>query len=457
MASRKVSVREMLDASKFTPYQAWVCVLCFLAVVLDGFDLTIIGVTLPKIKESLNASSGALGIAVGAGLIGPLVGAIFLGMSADRWGRKRTLWISALIFGVFTLLTAFITSVEQLAVCRFLAGIGLGGAIPNALAFGCEYAPSRLRASLSTAMWAGMPGGSVIGSLFAAYLLSGYGWQSLFFVGGILPIIVALVVALLLPESLEFLVRRGTGTGQIRKIVSRISPTLAADPEVEFYSNERKLPGMPVKHLFTRGFALTTILLWVLFFIAFYFLWILLAWAPTFLRQSGASPQQYSIGYACIHLGAFVACLIIGRLMDTFNPFRTLTIAFVIAFLSMVAFGLFSGGSFLAVALVCVLAGAFINGANGGLVGLCTFSYPVDVRGTGVGWAYAIGKVGSLFGPVVGGYLIDMKWSVSEICIWNSFVGLILAGGIIILHQHIKAVSAQRSEVSDEAVSEAVA
>jgi len=447
----------MLDTSEFAPYQAWVAALCFLAVVLDGFDLTIIGVALPKIKDSLNASSGALGMAVGAGLIGPLVGAIFLGMSADRWGRKRMLYISALIFGVFTWLTAYITSVEQLALCRFLAGIGLGGAVPNALAFGCEYAPSRLRASLSTAMWAGMPGGSVIGSLAAAYLLPVYGWQSLFFVGGGLPIVIALVAALLLPESLEFLVQRGADKAQIRKIVSRISPALAEDPQVQFFSTEQKLPGMPVKHLFTRGFATTTVLLWALFFVAFYFLWILLAWAPTFLRQAGASPQQYSIGYACIHLGSFVACIAIGRLMDKFDPFRTLTIAFVIAFFSMVTFGLFSGGSFLVVAIVCVVAGFFINGANGGLVGLCTVSYPLDIRGTGVGWAYAIGKVGSLFGPVVGGYLIDMKWSVSEICIWNSFIGLILAGGILILHQHIKAATAQRSEVSDQAVSGAVA
>ncbi len=445
MATRTISVREIFGGAKFTPYQAWICVLCFLAVLLDGFDLTIIGVALPKIKDSLNASSGALGMAVGAGLVGPLIGAIFLGMSADRWGRKRLLCLSALIFGVFTWLTAYITSVEQLALCRFLAGIGLGGAIPNALAFGCEYAPSRLRASLSTAMWAGMPGGSVIGSLAAAYLLPVYGWQSLFFVGGGLPIIIALATALLLPESLEFLVQRGADVTRIRKIVSRISPALAQDPSVQFYSTEQKLSGMPVKHLFTRGFAGTTLLLWALFFVAFYFLWILLAWAPTFLRETGASPQQYSIGYACIHLGAFVACIVIGRLMDSFNPFRTLTVAYVLAFFSMLAFGLFSGGSFLVVAIVCVVAGFFINGANGGLVGLCTVSYPVDIRGTGVGWAYAIGKIGSLFGPVLGGYLIDMKWSVSKICLWNSFVGLIIAVGIIILHKHVTA--AQGSEV----------
>jgi len=184
MESRTVNVREMFDGIGFTPYQAWVCFLCFCATLLDGFDLTLIGVALPKIKDSLNASSGALGVAVGAGLIGPLVGAIFLGMSADRWGRKRMLYISAFIFGLFTWLTAYITNVEQLALCRFLAGIGLGGAVPNALAFGCEYAPSRLRVSISTAMWSGMPGGSALGALTASYLLPLYGWQSLFFVGG---------------------------------------------------------------------------------------------------------------------------------------------------------------------------------------------------------------------------------------------------------------------------------
>ena len=147
MANKTVSAREVFDGSPFTPYQVWVCFLCFCVTLLDGFDLTVIGVTLPKIREFLNATPSALGLAVGAGQIGPLVGAIVLGMLADRVGRKRMLYISALIFGVFTWLTSYVTSVEQLALLRLLAGIGLGGAVPNALSFGCEYAPSRARNS----------------------------------------------------------------------------------------------------------------------------------------------------------------------------------------------------------------------------------------------------------------------------------------------------------------------
>ena len=265
-----------------------------------------------------------------------------------------------------------------------------------------------------------------------------------------MPIIVGLMVALLLPESLEFLVRRGTDVAQIRRIVSRIAPRIGADQDVRFYSTKEKLPGMPVKHLFTEGRAVTTVLLWALFFMSFYLLWILLAWAPTFLRQSGASDQQYSVAYACIMLGAFVASIVIGRLMDVFNPFRTLTIAFILGFVSMVAFGLLAGSTFLVVAAVCVVTGLFVNGSNSGLVGLCTVSYPLDIRGTGIGWAYAIGKIGSLFGPVVGGFLIGLQWGVSQICVLNAFVALLVAGGIVILQWHAAAASAQRSEASDE-------
>ncbi len=225
MASRTISVRELFDDTRFTPYQVWVCFLCFCLILLDGFDLTLIGVALPKIAEFLHADPKSLGIAVGAGQIGPLVGAIVFGMLADRWGRKRMLLVSAFIFGVFTLLTAFITSVEQLAACRLLAGLGLGGAIPNALAFACEYAPTRIRASLTTMMWAGMPAGSLVGGLSAAYLLPHYNWQALFMVGGALPVLIGLLVALFLPESLEFLVRQGRDHDRIRNIVSKIAPS----------------------------------------------------------------------------------------------------------------------------------------------------------------------------------------------------------------------------------------
>jgi MFS transporter, AAHS family, 4-hydroxybenzoate transporter len=452
METRTVSVGEMFDGTRFTPYQIWVCFLCFCVILLDGFDLTVIGVTLPKIAEFLHSSPGALGLAVGAGQIGPLVGAIVLGMLADRWGRKLMLFVSAFIFGVFTFLTAYITSVEQLAACRLLAGIGLGGAIPNALAFGCEYAPSRLRSSLTTTMWAGMAVGSVIGGLLASYLLPRYGWQSLFFAGGVAPIIVGLLVALFLPESLEFLVRQGKDKLRIRKIVSRIAPDLANDERVQIFTPDQKLAGIPVKHLFSEGRALTTLLLWVAFFGSFYLIWILLSWAPTLLRQSGATVQQYSLAFAFINLGSAFAIITVGRLMDKFNTFRTLKLAHVLAFLSLVVFGFFAGSEFVVVAAVCVVTGFFVFGSNAGIVALGTVSYPIDIRASGVGWAYAVGKIGSLLAPVVGGLLLSRNWSVSQICAANAVAALLVTVAIIILQRHLAAAAVQRrTEVSGSA------
>ena len=223
MANKTTSVSEVFDASRFTAYQYLVCSLCFLVVLFDGFDLTVAGVALPKIADFLHAKPSALGLALSAGQFGPVIGAIIFGTLADRFGRKWMLLISGFVFAVFTGMTVTITSVEHLALYRFLAGLGLGGAVPNALAFGSEYAPARARATLITTMYAGVPAGAMIGGLSAAWLIPHLGWQSLFVLGGAVPIIICIVMALFLPESLEFMVRRGKDITRIRKIVSRIS------------------------------------------------------------------------------------------------------------------------------------------------------------------------------------------------------------------------------------------
>ena len=163
MASKTVSVREVFDANPVaSSYQIWVCFLCFLVTFLDGFDLTVIGVAMPKIADFLHSKPNALGLAMSASLVGSAIGAVIMGMLSDRLGRKWMLVVSAFVFGLFTFLTIFITSVGQLALFRFIAGLGLGGAVPNALAFGSEYAPNRLRKTFAATMFAGIPMGATI-------------------------------------------------------------------------------------------------------------------------------------------------------------------------------------------------------------------------------------------------------------------------------------------------------
>ncbi len=454
MASRTVSVREVFDGNKFTPYQYLVCTLCFLVVFLDGFDLTIIGVALPKIADFLHSKPTALGLALGAGQFGPLVGAFVLGTIADRCGRKWMLFVSAVIFGIFTVLTIFITSVGQLALFRFLAGFGLGGAIPNALTFGSEYAPTRARQSLVATMYAGMPTGAMIGGLTAAALMPHFGWQSLFVLGGGVPILIALAVALFLPESLEFLARQGKYKEQVRRIIGKVSPALANDKEVVFVASEKKVTGVPVKRLFTEGRALTTVLLWVMCSGALYMLWILNTWSPTLLKKSGASVQQYSLAYAFLCFGAAVSSIIIGKLMDKVNPFRVLQIGFLLGFVSLVAFGFAAAGPFALVAVLSVVCGLFINGSQTGTLAVTTVSYPSDIRATGIGWAYAIAKIGAMGAPAIGGVLLSWNWSVSRICSVQALVGIFVSIVILLLELQVAAVARRARKAAAEATPE---
>lgn len=440
MTIKTIRIGEMFDDISITPYQYRVGVLCILITFLDGFDLTVIGVALPKIAEYLNTSPGSLGFALGMGQLGPLFGAIILGMLADRFGRKWMLFFSALVFGIFTLLTPFVTTVEELGVYRFLAGIGLGGAIPNALAIASEYAPKRTRSFIVATMYAGMPAGAMTGGLLAAYLIPEFGWQSLFFIGGSAPIILSVFVALALPESLEFLVSRNKENDkkQVRRIIARIAPVLLSAKNVQFVSTEKVVAGVPVKRLFTEGRAVTTLLLWVICSAALYMLWILNTWAPTLLRNSGATVQQYSFAYALLCFGAVISSLFIGRTMDRYNPFRILQIGFVMAAISLVAFGIgASSGSFMVIAVLSVFCGICINGSQTGTLAVATLSYPADIRGTAIGWTYAIAKIGAMLAPVVGGLLLSRNWSVSQICTVNALVGLFTAGMLLILQKRV--------------------
>ncbi len=440
MASKEITIQKVFDSvSKVSSYQLWICFLCFLVTTLDGFDMIVIGVATPKIAEYLHTSMKVLGLALGVVTFGPLVGAVLFGMPADRIGRKWTLAVSAFLFGLATLLTTLITNVGQLAVLRFITGLGAGGSIPVALAFGSEYAPSHLRKTFVATMYMGMPVGGTIGGLVAAYFIPHYGWQSLFVFGGVIPMLIAVTLMIFLPESMEFLAIRGNKDDRIRKTLARVAPAIANDLDYRFIPSEKKLPGVPLKHLFTEGRASVTLSFWLIMIGSLYILSIVVGWSPTLLHKSGASVVQYSIAFAAFNFASVVASFTIGRLMDKSNPFRLLESLFVLAFASLVIFGIFSGGSFLTVTCTSILCGLFVAGAFTGLLTLVTVSYPPAIRSTAVSWAYALGRIGSLLASSVGGYLITQGWTVTRICNWNALVGLIVAALILFLQWRVTA------------------
>ncbi|WP_005034340.1 MFS transporter [Holophaga foetida] len=434
---RSVSITQILDDNPFSMYQVWVCALCFVIMFCEGYDMMVIGVTMPKIADFLHCKPSALGLAVSAGQLGPLIGAAALGVVADKFGRKRTLIVSTFIFAFFTYMITFITSLETLALYRFLAGIGLGGAIPNALSYGSEWAPSNKKATLATTMYAGVAVGSMATGFLAASVLPRFGWQTMFQLGGIVPVLIALVLIFLLPETLEYTIKGGDKE-KLLKIVSKIAPSLGREEGLEIYSTEKKIVGSPVVQLFREGRSFTTVMIWLAFLCSFFLLWFIAAWAPSLLRKSGATPQQYGIAFACINIGSLIATLLIGRLMDKFNKFNILKVFFIVAFVSVVVFGLSSSAGLMTLSALCVVMGFFVIGGNSGCMGLATLSYPTDLRGTGIGWAYGVGKIGSLLAPAVGGMLLARQWSVSKICNVMALAALLVVVVVFVLQVYVR-------------------
>jgi AAHS family 4-hydroxybenzoate transporter-like MFS transporter len=362
-------------------------------------------------------------------------------------GRKWLLVASGLVFGFFTLLTVWITSVEQLALLRFIGGLGLGGALTNAMAFGSEFAPTRLRKTFAATMMAGTPIGALVVGLLAAWFLPRFGWPSLFIFGGVMPMVIALLAAAVLDESLEFLTAKKKDKARIRGIVAKISPALAADAEAEFYPSEKKIAGVSVRNLFKERRAPVTILFWMALAGAFYFVNILVIWEPWMLHSSGATVVQYTLAYVAYNIGSPVGTIVSGRLMDRMDPFRVLPIGFTIGFVCLAVFGFFAGAPFFTVCILSMICGFFITGSQCGTMALATVSYPSDIRGTAVGWGYSAAKVGNWLAPVVVGYLLAMGWSVPKVCATSAFAGLFCAVVVLLLRTRVAAADHFRAEM----------
>ena len=223
-SSSALDIRQFIDERPVGRYQLLVAVMCGLIVFVDGFDAQAMGFVAPALTAAMKIPRGVLGSVISSGLVGMMIGALVSGPLADRIGRKPVLVSCALIFDIGSLLTATAQSIESLMAFRLVTGLGMGGAMPNAIALTSEYMPRRRRAGAVTTMICGFSLGAAVGGLVAASIIPRFGWPSVFVVGGIIPIAIAAVSVYLLPESIRFLVVRGGGESRAREYLSRIAP-----------------------------------------------------------------------------------------------------------------------------------------------------------------------------------------------------------------------------------------
>jgi AAHS family 4-hydroxybenzoate transporter-like MFS transporter len=432
----------ILDESKLRAFQISVMIICFGIVALDGFDTQSIAFVAPALRDSWNISPALFGPLFGAGLLGTLIGSIVFGSVADRVGRKPMLLASTMIFGGMTLLCATATSIEQLGLYRFIAGLGLGGAIPNVIALISEYSPKRVRATVIVITFAGFPIGAVIGGMASARIIPAFGWESVFIAGGVLPILLIPIIAVWIPESVRYLAMQEDRRHEqkLKSILTRIEPGLADTGLDHISMPKARSRSIPVRNLFTQGRAAWTMLLWLLTFTTLLLGYFLVNWTPLLLVDAGLDHHQAIMGVVALNLGGIIGGITIGRISDRRGPFLALGIAFFIGAIMVGTVGLMIQSTATVLLALIFLVGLCVFGAQLNLSAISASYYPIYMRSTGIGWNMGIGRFGSVLGPTIGGALIALGLARGQLFLSAMLPAVVAGLTVIFMSMNVPAV-----------------
>lgn len=405
MNARTADIGAIIDNGKLSRFQIVVLIMCFLVVLVDGFDTAVIGYIAPALRKEWALAASQLSPAFGAGLFGLMCGSFLLGPVADTIGRKKVLLVSVLVFSLGSFASAESQSIGMLTALRFVTGIGLGGAMPTCITLSSEYSPARHRMLMVTLSFSGFTTGLALGGELASHVIPVFGWRGLLIVGGAMPLLLLPAIAWRLPESVRFMAAHTRHKAALAEVVEKMTGSKGWD-DVTFVEPEQTLGARsPVRQLFVEGRAGRTLLLWGAFFCSLFVFYLLTSWLPSILKDAGYGIASAARIGAMVPLGGTFGAIVIALLMDRMNAYRILSVTYfgAAAAISVTGFLLHD-----IVWLYCVVftVGFGVAGAQNGLNLLSASIYPTAARATGVSWAMANGRIGSIIGSMAGASLM---------------------------------------------------
>ncbi len=396
------AIEHALENQRLGGLQVRVAVICGLIQMCDGYDVGSIGWSVPSLTHVWGVAPSAFAIAFLWSNIGVMVGALLAGPIGDRFGRKPLLMLSVTLFGLASLASAFSPSLGFLAATRFFTGAGIAGGFAGTVALTGDYTPRKQRAMMIMLTFTGAPLGGFVGGLVVSGLLhEGFGWQIIFVIGGVFPLVLLAITALWLPESPRLLAARANLTPRHHALLRR----LAIAPGAEQSHAIDVAQGNPIRLLFRDGFALQTTLLWIIFFCSLLNLFLFVFWLPEVLHLVGMTPAQAVFATSLYPLGGIFAVLYLGWAIDRFGAHRALATHFAVGIVFIAAIALIPLPYFATLAAVW-LSGLTVLGSQTGLNGACGKLYPARMRTSGYGFATGIGRLGGIAAAPLGGYLL---------------------------------------------------
>ena len=370
--------------------------LCFAIAIFEGFDLQSMGVAAPRMRAEFMLDNAQMAWAFSAAILGTLPGAILGGRFADIVGRKKILIFSILLFGIMSLLTAYAANFSLLLLIRFCTGLGMGGALPMMITLASEAVPDQHKGTAVSVMYSGIPFGGLLTSVVAMSLAGDAEWRHIFYIGGIAPILLIPLIMRFLPESNDYLQRK-----------------VQAQQTTPFF-----------EVLFAKERRMSTIQLWISFFCTLVVLYFLLNWLPLLMGAQGLSKLQANYVQMGYNVGGILGSILMGVLLDKLRMSFVIKLIYLGILFSLCCLAISPTVALLA--LSAVGCGLFIVGRQAALYGLAAMYYPTEMRGTGVGAAVAIGRIGSFAGPLMAGFLLSLGQS-STIVIGSSIPVILIA------------------------------